>query len=176
MSEELKKEQDTSAHLEKMRKNMEQTIKDLQERLDDAEQTALMGTRKQIQKLESRVGVCWVVMGSWQLPVRTLIVLEYHIREALPRSSLLLVALSDLWECHISKYLFILLDFGPPNRASLRLDEIHLPAKWVYISSHSLTPALGSLKPGKPTVAKQTLTVLLLCLCSCYFLWRMSIS
>uniref|UniRef100_A0A8D1RY07 Myosin-15 n=1 Tax=Sus scrofa TaxID=9823 RepID=A0A8D1RY07_PIG len=55
MSEELKKEQDTSAHLEKMRKNMEQTIKDLQERLDDAEQTALMGTRKQIQKLESRV-------------------------------------------------------------------------------------------------------------------------
>uniref|UniRef100_A0A8C3YQK6 Myosin heavy chain 15 n=1 Tax=Catagonus wagneri TaxID=51154 RepID=A0A8C3YQK6_9CETA len=55
MSEELKKERDTSAHLERMRKNMEQTIKDLQKRLDDAEQTALMGTKKQIQKLESRV-------------------------------------------------------------------------------------------------------------------------
>nr|XP_010969056.2 myosin-15 isoform X2 [Camelus bactrianus] len=55
MSEELKKEQDTNAHLERMRKNMEQTIKDLQERLANAEQTALMGNRKQIQKLESRV-------------------------------------------------------------------------------------------------------------------------
>ena len=58
MSEALKKEQDTNAHLERMRKNMEQTIKDLQERLNDAEQTAIMGNRKQIQKLESRVGVC----------------------------------------------------------------------------------------------------------------------
>uniref|UniRef100_A0A4W2F3Z1 Uncharacterized protein n=1 Tax=Bos indicus x Bos taurus TaxID=30522 RepID=A0A4W2F3Z1_BOBOX len=55
MSEALKKEQDTNAHLERMRKNMEQTIKDLQERLDDAEQTAIVGNRKQIQKLESRV-------------------------------------------------------------------------------------------------------------------------
>ena len=52
MSEALKKEQDTNAHLEKMRKNMEQTIKDLQERLDDAEQTAIVGNRKQIQKLD----------------------------------------------------------------------------------------------------------------------------
>lgn len=57
MSEELKKDQDVSAHLEKMRSNMEQTIKDLQKRLDEAEQMALMGSRKQIQKLESRVGV-----------------------------------------------------------------------------------------------------------------------
>ncbi|XP_006170826.1 myosin-15 [Tupaia chinensis] len=55
ISEELKKEQDTNAHLERMRKNMEQTIKDLKKRLDEAEQTALTGTRKQIQKLESRV-------------------------------------------------------------------------------------------------------------------------
>ncbi|XP_028723299.1 LOW QUALITY PROTEIN: myosin-15 [Peromyscus leucopus] len=54
-SEELKKEQDTSAHLEKMRKNMDQTIKDLQKRLDEAEQTAVLGSKKQIQKLESRV-------------------------------------------------------------------------------------------------------------------------
>ncbi|XP_008046762.1 myosin-15 [Carlito syrichta] len=55
LSEELKKKQDTIAHLERMRKNMEQTIKDLQERLDEAEQSALMGSRKQIQKRESRV-------------------------------------------------------------------------------------------------------------------------
>uniref|UniRef100_A0A2K5ZCS8 Myosin heavy chain 15 n=1 Tax=Mandrillus leucophaeus TaxID=9568 RepID=A0A2K5ZCS8_MANLE len=55
LSEELKKKQDTIAHLEKARENMEQTITDLQKRLAEAEQMALMGSRKQIQKLESRV-------------------------------------------------------------------------------------------------------------------------
>ncbi|KAG7472422.1 hypothetical protein MATL_G00108540 [Megalops atlanticus] len=55
MAEELKKEQDTSTHLERMKKNMEQTIKDLQMRLDEAEQIALKGGKKQVQKLESRV-------------------------------------------------------------------------------------------------------------------------
>uniref|UniRef100_A0AAY5KRH1 Myosin heavy chain 7 n=1 Tax=Esox lucius TaxID=8010 RepID=A0AAY5KRH1_ESOLU len=55
MAEELKKEQDTSAHLERMKKNMEQTIKDLQHRLDEAEQIAMKGGKKQIQKLEARI-------------------------------------------------------------------------------------------------------------------------
>uniref|UniRef100_A0A8C2I1P3 Myosin heavy chain 7 n=1 Tax=Cyprinus carpio TaxID=7962 RepID=A0A8C2I1P3_CYPCA len=55
MAEELKKEQDTSAHLERMKKNMEQTIKDLQHRLDEAEQIAMKGGKKQVQKLESFV-------------------------------------------------------------------------------------------------------------------------
>ncbi|XP_032154811.1 myosin-15 [Sapajus apella] len=55
LSEELKKKQDTIAYLERMRENMEQTITDLKKRLAEAEQTALMGSRKQIQKLESRV-------------------------------------------------------------------------------------------------------------------------
>uniref|UniRef100_A0A8D3CGK7 Myosin-7-like n=1 Tax=Scophthalmus maximus TaxID=52904 RepID=A0A8D3CGK7_SCOMX len=55
MAEELKKEQDTSSHLERMKKNMEQTIKDLQHRLDEAEQIAMKGGKKQIQKLEARV-------------------------------------------------------------------------------------------------------------------------
>uniref|UniRef100_A0A8C4YWR3 Myosin-7 n=1 Tax=Gadus morhua TaxID=8049 RepID=A0A8C4YWR3_GADMO len=55
MAEELKKEQDTSSHLERMKKNMEQTIKDLQHRLDEAEQIAMKGGKKQIQKLENRV-------------------------------------------------------------------------------------------------------------------------
>ncbi|XP_059201185.1 myosin-7-like isoform X2 [Centropristis striata] len=55
MAEELKKEQDTSSHLERMKKNMEQTIKDLQHRLDEAEQIAMKGGRKQMQKLEARV-------------------------------------------------------------------------------------------------------------------------
>ncbi|XP_052544156.1 myosin heavy chain, skeletal muscle, adult-like [Tympanuchus pallidicinctus] len=55
MAEELKKEQDTSAHLERMKKNLDQTVKDLQLRLDEAEQLALKGGKKQIQKLEARV-------------------------------------------------------------------------------------------------------------------------
>ncbi|NWH35864.1 MYSS protein, partial [Chloropsis hardwickii] len=55
MAEELKKEQDTSAHLERMKKNLEQTVKDLQHRLEEAEQLALKGGKKQIQKLEARI-------------------------------------------------------------------------------------------------------------------------
>ncbi len=55
MSEELKKEQDTSAHLERMKKNLEVTVKDLQYRLDEAENLAMKGGKKQLQKLESRV-------------------------------------------------------------------------------------------------------------------------
>ncbi|XP_078081483.1 myosin-4-like [Mustelus asterias] len=55
MAEELKKEQDTSAHLERMKKNLEQTVKDLQHRLDEAEQLAMKGGKKQLQKLEARV-------------------------------------------------------------------------------------------------------------------------
>ncbi|XP_039177874.1 myosin-3 [Crotalus tigris] len=55
MAEELKKEQDTSAHLERMKKNLDQTVKDLQLRLDEAEQLALKGGKKQIQKMEARI-------------------------------------------------------------------------------------------------------------------------
>ncbi|KAG7459364.1 hypothetical protein MATL_G00209830 [Megalops atlanticus] len=55
MAEELKKEQDTSAHLERMKKNLEVTVKDLQHRLDEAENLALKGGKKQLQKLETRV-------------------------------------------------------------------------------------------------------------------------
>ncbi|KAF1379918.1 hypothetical protein PFLUV_G00181070 [Perca fluviatilis] len=55
MAEELKKEQDTSAHLERMKKNLEVTVKDLQQRLDEAENLAMKGGKKQLQKLEARV-------------------------------------------------------------------------------------------------------------------------
>ena len=69
MAEELKKEQDTSAHLERMKKNLEQTVKDLQHRLDEAEQLALKGGKKQIQKLEARVGVYHSVPDLFVQPV-----------------------------------------------------------------------------------------------------------
>ena len=55
MAEELKKEQDTSSHLERMKKNLEVTVKDLQHRLDEAENLAMKGGKKQLQKLEGRV-------------------------------------------------------------------------------------------------------------------------
>merc|ERR1711934_1337556 len=50
-----KKEQDQSSHLERMKKNMENSVKDLQLRLDEAEQVALKGGKKQVQKLEARM-------------------------------------------------------------------------------------------------------------------------
>merc|ERR1739838_309001 len=55
MAEELKKEQDTSSHLERMKKNLEVSVKDLQHRLDEAENLAMKGGKKQLQKLEGRV-------------------------------------------------------------------------------------------------------------------------
>ncbi|XP_053197101.1 myosin heavy chain, fast skeletal muscle-like [Scomber japonicus] len=55
MAEELKKEQDASSHLERMKKNLEASVKDLQHRLDEAENLALKGGKKQLQKLEARV-------------------------------------------------------------------------------------------------------------------------
>ncbi|XP_061556925.1 myosin-8-like [Phycodurus eques] len=55
MAEELKKDQDTSAHLERMKKNLEVTVKDLQQRLDEAETLAMKGGKKELQKMERRV-------------------------------------------------------------------------------------------------------------------------
>ncbi|XP_016068617.1 PREDICTED: myosin-7B [Miniopterus natalensis] len=55
MAEELKKEQDTSAHLERMKATLEQAVRELQARLEEAEQAALRGGKKQVQKLEAKV-------------------------------------------------------------------------------------------------------------------------
>lgn len=49
MAGELRKEQDASAHLERITKNLEATVKDLQHWLDEAENL-------QLQKLEAREG------------------------------------------------------------------------------------------------------------------------
>uniref|UniRef100_A0A8C4ICR2 Myosin-7B n=1 Tax=Dicentrarchus labrax TaxID=13489 RepID=A0A8C4ICR2_DICLA len=55
MAEELKKEQDSSNMLERMKKNMVSTVKELQVKLDETEQMALKGGKKQLHKLETRV-------------------------------------------------------------------------------------------------------------------------
>merc|ERR1711990_1420331 len=54
LAEDLKKEQDQSQHMERMKKNQEMSVKDLQHRLDEAEQVALKGGKKHQQKLETR--------------------------------------------------------------------------------------------------------------------------
>ncbi|NXB70862.1 MYSS protein, partial [Donacobius atricapilla] len=55
MAEELKKKQDTSAHLKRTKKSLEQTVKGMQLRLEEAEQLALKGGKKQIQKLDAKI-------------------------------------------------------------------------------------------------------------------------
>merc|ERR1711879_1044423 len=57
MSEELKKEQDQSQHLERMKKNMEQSVKDLQVRLDEAEEDKknLVRIQDLVDKLQVKV-------------------------------------------------------------------------------------------------------------------------
>nr|XP_057941161.1 myosin-7B-like [Doryrhamphus excisus] len=55
MAEELKKEQDSSSMLERIKKNMEITTKELQVKLEETEQMALKGGKKQLYKLETRV-------------------------------------------------------------------------------------------------------------------------
>lgn len=57
LAAELRNEQDRTMNVEKARKHMENQVKDLQTRLDDAEKAALQGGKKIIQKLEQKVNV-----------------------------------------------------------------------------------------------------------------------
>ncbi|RNA40218.1 myosin heavy chain, partial [Brachionus plicatilis] len=52
LAEELRLEQEHSVNVEKLRKSLEQQVKDLQVRLDEAEANALKGGKRIIQKLE----------------------------------------------------------------------------------------------------------------------------
>ncbi|CAH1226637.1 MYH7 [Branchiostoma lanceolatum] len=55
IAEDLRTEQEHTAHIEKTRKNLEASIKDLQRRLDEAEAIAMKGGKRALQKLEARV-------------------------------------------------------------------------------------------------------------------------
>ncbi|XP_039679879.1 myosin-16-like [Perca fluviatilis] len=55
LCEELRQEQDRSSHLEKIKKNQEQNLRDLTLRLEEAEQLALKAGKRTIQKLETRI-------------------------------------------------------------------------------------------------------------------------
>lgn len=158
-----------------MRKNMEQTIKDLQKRLDEAEQRAVMGNRKQIQKLESRVGVCMGHHGAMTTP---------NSRPYCPGIwlqmfpiSLITSAFSTSRSLRVSGLNVVIhscLTLG--HQPILFLDWINsafpLPARWECIFSRSATPTPGSPQTGLPAISRCTHAVLLLCLCSYYCLCR----
>ncbi|AWP18617.1 hypothetical protein SMAX5B_005994 [Scophthalmus maximus] len=55
LCEELHQEQDRSSHLEKIKKNQEQNLRDLTLKLEEAEQQALKAGKRTIQKLETRI-------------------------------------------------------------------------------------------------------------------------
>nr|XP_020476914.1 myosin-16-like [Monopterus albus] len=55
LCEELRQEQDRSSHLERIKKNQEQNLRDLTLRLEEAEQQALKAGKRTIQKLETRI-------------------------------------------------------------------------------------------------------------------------
>lgn len=55
VAEELRVEQEHSMHMERVKKGLEAQLKDMTVRLDEAEQLAMKGGKKIIQKLESRV-------------------------------------------------------------------------------------------------------------------------
>ncbi|XP_061908652.1 myosin-7B-like [Entelurus aequoreus] len=55
IAEELKKEQDSFNMLERIKKNMEGDVRELQVKLEETEQMALKGGKKQLSKMETRV-------------------------------------------------------------------------------------------------------------------------
>jgi len=66
IAEELRHEQDHAGQIEKLRRNLESQVKELQARLDEAEASALKGGKKIISKLESRVRELEVELESEQ--------------------------------------------------------------------------------------------------------------
>ncbi|XP_035686559.1 myosin-6-like [Branchiostoma floridae] len=54
MADELRQESDKVTHLEKVKKNLEENIRDFQRRLDEAETIALKGGKRHLQKLETK--------------------------------------------------------------------------------------------------------------------------
>ncbi len=60
LAEELRQEQEHSNHVDRMRKGLEDSIREMQIRLEEAEQAALKGGKKIIAKLEQRVSTVFL--------------------------------------------------------------------------------------------------------------------
>ncbi|XP_005992377.1 myosin-16 isoform X2 [Latimeria chalumnae] len=81
MAEELRQEQDHCLHLEKIKKNQEITIKDLQVKMEEAEQLALKGGKRIIMKLEVRIkGLETELDGEQKRHVETVKILRKNER------------------------------------------------------------------------------------------------
>jgi chromosome segregation ATPase len=62
--EELRAEQDHALQVERLRKGLEQQVKDLQTRLDEADGNSLKGGKRVIAKLEQRVTILQTSISS----------------------------------------------------------------------------------------------------------------
>ncbi len=62
--EELRVEQEHIMHLERVKKSLELQMKDMSGRLEEAEQMAMKGGKKIIQKLEGRVNIVNLMSGA----------------------------------------------------------------------------------------------------------------
>jgi len=81
MAEELRQEQDHASHLEKIKKNNEITIKELQMKVEEAEQIALKAGKRTIQKMEVRIRELETELdGETKRHVETVKVLRKHER------------------------------------------------------------------------------------------------
>ncbi|KAL2100734.1 hypothetical protein ACEWY4_002495 [Coilia grayii] len=81
MAEELRQEQDHASHLEKIKKNNEITIKELQLKVEEAEQIALKAGKRTIQKMEVRIRELETELdGETKRHVETVKVLRKHER------------------------------------------------------------------------------------------------
>ncbi|XP_019714958.1 putative uncharacterized protein MYH16, partial [Hippocampus comes] len=72
VGEELRLEQEHTIHLEKVKKGLEAQVKDMSAKLEEAEQMALKGGKKIIQKLEGKVNCRSVFLtqcGSFSLTI-----------------------------------------------------------------------------------------------------------
>ncbi len=65
--EELRVEQEHIMHLERVKKSLELQMKDMSGRLEEAEQMAMKGGKKIIQKLEGRVNIVNLMSGGWDI-------------------------------------------------------------------------------------------------------------
>ncbi|XP_063042688.1 myosin-16-like [Engraulis encrasicolus] len=81
MAEELRQEHDHASHLEKIKKNNEITIKELQLKVEEAEQIALKAGKRTIQKMEVRIRELETELdGESKRHVETVKVLRKHER------------------------------------------------------------------------------------------------
>ena len=57
MAEQLRQEQSTTAHVDKARRMLESQVRELQARLDEAENSSRAGGKRVAQQLENRVSI-----------------------------------------------------------------------------------------------------------------------